>query len=256
MNKGLTEFWLERQKKLEADIHAHKKELSQLPKGTLIMNTHRNTPQWFLQRKNKDDEYTRTYLGKDKLDLTIKLARKAYLKQLIKDEENELACITEYLAHRQPVDFSKFRDMNSPYCRLIFNTNWGYEPYQKSDSHPEHLKIRTQKGDIVRSKSEALIADTLFEMDIPYRYEWVTLIGNEPMAPDFTIMNPRTDSLIIWEHFGKIGDAGYYADWQKKMYTYTHNGFVPGYNMITTYENRDHPLDSQEVYATITHYLL
>ncbi len=46
----------------------------------------------------------------------------------------------------------------------------------------------------VRSKSEAFIADTLYEFGIPYRYEYlVRMVNGELRYPDFTLLKVRTE---------------------------------------------------------------
>ena len=238
------------------EISALKKTMPKCAKGSLVLNNSKNSPQWYLLKKNENGKYIKTYLDKSKHDTIEKLARKAYLDALIKDKQNEVDSINAYLKKRKPKDISKFLDINSPYCKLLFNTNWEYEKYPKSNKKPEHLKHPTLKGDMVRSKSEALIANTLFDLQIPYRYEWCSVIAGVPMDPDFTIYSFKKNKYIIWEHIGRVDDPEYYPGMMKKLDTYLSNGYLPGKNLILTFEDSKHPLDIQEVHATIQHYLL
>ena len=64
-----------------------------------------------------------------------------------------------------------------------------------------------------------------------------------PMATDFTVMNPKTGQIILWEHFGRCDDPGYQSTVDFKMYRYIRDGYLPGVNFITTYEDSKHPLD-------------
>ena len=43
--------------------------------------------------------------------------------------------------------------------------------YKCNPSHPENLIHKTMQGHLVRSKSEVIIANTLYMNQIPYRYE-------------------------------------------------------------------------------------
>ena len=63
------------------------------------------------------------------------------------------------------------------------------EKYETNRKHPEKLIHVTKSGCVVRPKSEAMIADALFEYDIPFRYECELSIGEVNLYPDFTIMN-------------------------------------------------------------------
>jgi len=77
----------------------------------------------------------------------------------------------------------------------------------------------TEKGDKVRSKSEVIIANTLYNKKIPYEYEktLVTASGKQ-MSPDFTIqLNGKTYFL---EHIGMLNNEQYSKRWleKKKLY--------------------------------------
>jgi len=65
----------------------------------------------------------------------------------------------------------------------------------------EHLIHRTEKGHLVRSKSELVIANMLFQLGIPYEYERVCEGTTAPgrLRPDFSFVTADGD-LIIWEH--------------------------------------------------------
>ena len=116
--------------------------------------------------------------------------------------------------------------------------------------------FRTQKGEMVRSKSELYIADALFQNNIPYHYEMRKTVGNQIVYPDFTVMNPRSGRIYIWEHFGRMGDPKYSADTISKINRYTMNGFVHGKNLLMTFESESIPLNPDVVRAIIKRYLL
>ena len=65
------------------------------------------------------------------------------------------------------------------------------------------------RGERVRSKSEILIANSLNEMNIQYRYEYPIRISNTTFYPDFYILNLRRRKEYIWEHFGRMDDIEY-----------------------------------------------
>ena len=102
----------------------------------------------------------------------------------------------------------------------------------------------TAHGEKVRSKSEVIIADTLLRMGIPYIYEKPYYYdGNKSFNPDFTVLNVRRRKEIYIEHFGKMGSAGYRADFFWKMKTFGQIGIVQGENLVMTFEDEDHPFD-------------
>ena len=69
--------------------------------------------------------------------------------------------------------------------------------------HPENLIHRTAKGDLVRSKSEVIVADTLTRLGISYKYEEPLFAKDDPTdfrLPDFTVT--YEGDTWYWEHLG------------------------------------------------------
>ncbi len=124
-------------------------------------------------------------------------------------------------------------------------TDWCREAYECGDRRLNELRIRARCGLLVRSKSEAFIADWLFEHRIPFRYEQVLRVGDHVFCPDFTILLPD-GRLIYWEHFGALGKSGYLLDTQKKLANYLEAGIYPGRDLLITCEDGDNPLDLRE----------
>ncbi|HCX04872.1 MAG TPA: ATP-dependent DNA helicase RecQ [Clostridiales bacterium] len=77
----------------------------------------------------------------------------------------------------------------------------------------------TLKGDKVRSKSEVIIANLLYENGIEYEYEKELYYENDKIVPDFTIRLSNVKD-IYWEHLGMIGTENYDRRWTKKLEVY------------------------------------
>ena len=105
------------------------------------------------------------------------------------------------------------------------------------------LVHKTAKGHLVRSKSEVVIANALYMLDIPYWYER-RLLGR--VSPDFTFKTSQ-GQLVVWEHLGLLNQARYREKWAKKRAWYEQNGFVMGENLFTTTESKRGGLDSRKV---------
>ena len=91
----------------------------------------------------------------------------------------------------------------------------------------------TSKGDKVRSKSEVIIANLLFQHDLKYEYELpLEHGGGNPIKPDFTIFLPD-GKKIFWEHLGLLGTETYDEIWLYKLDIY--NEHFAG-QLIKTYE--------------------
>jgi len=88
---------------------------------------------------------------------------------------------------------------------------------------------RTKRGDLVRSKSEVIIANELFSQGID-RYEYeaaLTLPGGKIRYPDFTIFDDDTGERYYWEHLGLLHNPDYQARWSRKLDHYRRAGILP-----------------------------
>lgn len=101
----------------------------------------------------------------------------------------------------------------------------------------EGLVYRTKRGDFVRSKGEEDCADALYDNGIAYEYE--IYIPEIDVYPDFYIKDSIRGIPVIWEHCGKMSDPEYVRDFIIKLEKYKKIGFVPGYNLILTFEYYD-----------------
>ena len=68
---------------------------------------------------------------------------------------------------------------------------------------------RTARGELVRSISEVVVADSLNVEGIDYHYE-KTLRGADGIDryPDFTAEDTETGVTVYWEHLGMLSDPG------------------------------------------------
>ncbi|WP_158596097.1 ATP-dependent DNA helicase [Oleomonas cavernae] len=88
-------------------------------------------------------------------------------------------------------------------------------------------------GDMLRSKSEVIIANLLHERGIPFRYEQPLFAGDGTIKlPDFTVtIAGRT---FFWEHLGMLDQTNYAEDWAAKEAWYQR--WFPG-QLVTTKES-------------------
>ncbi len=115
---------------------------------------------------------------------------------------------------------------------------------------PERKVHTTSRGLRVRSKSELLIAEKLYEHGIDFRYEQILTIDGIDYAPDFTIM--RADgTMIYWEHCGLTANRGYMRKHWQKMQIYAEAGITPWKNLIVTYDDEEGLLDLRTVESEI-----
>ncbi len=114
--------------------------------------------------------------------------------------------------------------------------------------YAEHLIHRTLKGHMVRSKSELVIANMLFQMDIDYEYEprFEGTVVPGKRRPDFFFADPAGDP-VIWEHLGMLSRDDYRRSWERKREWYLQNGLIEGISLFTTQDDAQGGLDSGEV---------
>ncbi len=143
-----------------------------------------------------------------------------------------------------PEDFDK--EVNGAYGFDDSETPAGLEP----------VKHYTDRGEVVRSKSEVMIANALNKAGIPYKYECPVVLGNDRLYPDFTILKMPERKIFYWEHLGKLDKERYVNRNMWKLDTYEANGIFLGDSMIISRETRERPLNSKEVWTLIEHYLM
>ena len=126
----------------------------------------------------------------------------------------------------------------------------------KKKYYEQALIHRTLKGDLVRSKSEVIIANMLFEAGIEYEYEKELDLGEDGIRiPDFTIEDAESGLCFYWEHCGMLGDAAYNKHWQEKQALYKKHDIVEGENLIVSKDSLNGGIDSAEIKRLIDTYL-
>lgn len=104
----------------------------------------------------------------------------------------------------------------------------------------------TEKGERVRSKSEKIIADKLYAMGIPYRYEYpITLANGICVYPDFTMLKMPERKEVYLEHLGLLDDELYLQLIWRKLNSYGENGIFIGDNLLITFESSRYPLNTK-----------
>ncbi len=96
----------------------------------------------------------------------------------------------------------------------------------------------TERGDIVRSKSEKMIADKLFYNKIAYQYEpLLEMKDGSKVIPDFVMLNVKTRATVYLEHFGMMDNPEYCRKAIEKMEMYERNGLQAFKDVIYTFES-------------------
>ncbi len=139
-------------------------------------------------------------------------------------------------------DISSFLQLTRPEASSLSKINsslFDFKPLPKellvmNEWYEEGKIHETLSSHMVRSKSEVIIANYLFERKIPFKYEYPLFSEADGSfyLPDFTITLKGEDFYL--EHVGRLGLPEYKAHWEKKEKWYQKH--FPG-KLLTTIEN-------------------
>ena len=236
------------------------KRLRTLPEGILKVYVSGGKRKCFQEVSGK-----RQFIPKARQDFIEQLFQKTYLSCQISDLSNTLSALSafEKQIHRNAGAADALIQRNIGYNQLYSSTfgkqeaelsEWEAIQYDPNPQHPERLIFRTSKGHFVRSKSELIIANSLFSHNIPYRYEFPLTLGSVTLYPDFYILSPKDKSLFIWEHFGRMNDPAYSRTVLTKLQTYLTYGYIPTINLIITCDAENGSIDSRYIELLIDYY--
>ncbi len=234
------------------------------PEGVLCCRIQEGVPRYYIRKGNHekyirlgDEQTLRDYCQERfcrKLEQELpgqikKLERVEQLLEKAKDEKDFYEELSEPIKKYAVPETSRQKEMIEGF--YMDGRYADHNTYHKTDEN------RTEKGDIVRSKSELIIANMLYRRNIPYDYERVLYLkkGNKKY-PDFTILNTNTGKLWIWEHFGRMDDPEYLNSNLEKINDYHKSGYIQGKNLIMTFETKEKPLSTVNVSNLIEQFLL
>lgn len=221
---------------------------------------------FFRKFDTNKNEYKRIYVNKESLGLASKIINSKYRLRLKKNLNNQIKLIKNFMKKFDPniVDttYDSYANDIQKLIKPIVPTKFDvFKEWQAlkipQDYMPEGLKTDTKKGHLVRSKSERIIANTLFFHGIEYKYEAPLRLKNgSVLRPDFTIMHPVTCKMLYWEHFGIFDDQNYANNTVSKIELYELNDIRLGENLIVTFETKDKFINDKYIEAIIKRYVL
>lgn len=263
-----------RQKLLSVCIDRLEKSIAKREQGNLLLSTINGSARYYMRHKGTSEK---VYLNKDMQSVLDDILQRQYEENLLASARLEMKalerskktlspCLSLYgdtvLFNKIPEELREHVHINNG-IEDDYVKNWRSARYYRAKTTDKHIHD-TLANDKVRSKSEVLIADRLFNAGIPYRYEEKLVLeedipGPESLQtyyPDFTILKKSTREIVYWEHLGKMGDPAYCRDNLAKLHTYMRHGIVQGKNLIITYESADIPLFTKDVDTLIREFLL
>lgn len=250
----ISDMLMKEAKELEQVIRDTKERLEKAPKGYLRVRKWKNTVEYYY-RENENTGNGK-YLKKSEHHIAEKLAQRDYDKKLVEIATKRKKIIAEFLQNYEKIDPKDIYSKTKAYRRPLLHdavlpdeeyiNRWEAEMYKGKAFVQDAPIIVTEKGEQVRSKSEKIIADKLYFLGIPYKYECpLQLAGNITVYPDFTILKMPERREVYLEHFGMLDDESYLENILCKISTYEKSGIYPGVNLFITYETGRKPLNTR-----------
>lgn len=249
---------------IETQICTLQTQINTFPDGTIHIAHQGKYSKWYSTPSlNETHLSDYCYIPKSNRKLASALATKKYMSLQLNELNQQLTKLRELesLITNSP---SKELWNDAAYQELLTShphsynqeiQDWINSDYPRNPYHPENLIHPSVSGNILRSKSEALIDTLLFYEKIPFRYECELIINGQIKYPDFTIIHPLSGRIIYWEHYGMMDSPQYAHKNLSKQLDYITGGILPNDNLICTYETIEHPLTSDLVKRTIDRFL-
>lgn len=259
-------------------LFTKKKSYEKAPQGRIRISQNGGHPEYYLVTER--GSLRGKYLPHSQKTLARQLAQKDYDARLIKLLQKEITALQNYMKQTSngraipelydslcPARRSLITPAiltNEQYAARWLDVSWTGRPFASDAPY-----ICTARGERVRSKSEVIIADTLFRHNIPYRYEFPITLKRSNSAdirrdfgssitlyPDFLCLNTRTRTEFYWEHFGLMDSTEYSNNAAGKLRLYTENGILAGRNLIITMETQTEPPSIKALEKLIEEFLL
>ena len=249
---------------LEKCIEEAEKRIERAPEGSVQVKKHKEGVQFYF-RSNPQEKKLK-YLPSAERPKAIALIQKMYDRRIISSAEQQINCIERFLNHYDPDALKKVFCTENPERQKLLKAvdipdelyvdQWlsaGFAPKEFYEGSTVHF---TSKEEKVRSKSEVLIANSLYRYGIPYRYECPLRLNSRIVYPDFTILRVSDRKEFYWEHLGMMDDTEYRNHAFMKIQDYERTGIFPGENLILTIETYKLPLNQKTINDVIRHYFL
>lgn len=184
---------------------------------------------------NKIREYAEQTPRGQKLKAVFEMRKKAEMKL----NQHLDAWITCFKYPCPRIDLSKLRQK----AQSAVITKEVYDSLVPlSNKHPV-TNPNPYKGITFRSKSEREMAEYLDSVGIEYKYEPLMHIGadNIVIYPDFVCYISELGFGFVIEHFGMLDSPDYFDRMMRALRMYLGAGYVPGNDILFTYERSTCP---------------
>ena len=242
--------------KIEKLKNKVEKSLRKAPEGSLIVSKSNGVAQFF--HKTEKCQKKGKYIEKKKSKFISALAQKEYdisfLRELVKQENRMKRALRAIPEDELEQVYDNLTEARKPYVTPYvlsdeaYMKEWLSVPYVGKIYKDEFPKYTTEKGEKVRSKSEKIIADLMYQMGIPYRYEYPLYTkGYGTIYPDFMILVMSTRKEVYLEFFGMMDKPEYCENALQRIQELARNGIVLGKNLYAVFESLSTPMHTKMV---------
>ena len=215
-----------------------------------------------------------SYLGTINSEEVCKIKKAHFLKLSTSSLQKEIKLIETFLNKSGDVDFEAINNKLSKVYRIAAPINhisesdlaskWkdNMEEYKATfpPFRPEELIHRTQDGQYVRSKGEALIYNYLLYLGVVFVYELPLVIRkgfkDSLLLPDFTILSEiDCKSVIYIEHQGKMDSNNYRNKFNESVYKYWSNNYIPERDVFFTFDLPNGGFDDSPIKSIVDRHI-
>ena len=240
-------------------------ELKTGPEGNLRITHCRGTVQYYHCLPGAKKK--RKYLPKNQMETIKALAQKQYDQAVMNSAVKEKELLQKYLSGSPSVLPEEiYLDLPEARRKLInpimepdelFLKRWKSQPYPNMATRREHPVIFNDQGTEVDSKAELAISNQFDKRNIAFLPQFpVYLKARGWVYADFKVLNLRTRREYYWEHLGMLDSAAYRKHSLPKLNAYILNGYVPGDNLILSWESEESRLDMRVIDSLIDAFLI
>lgn len=168
----------------------------ELPNSHVYISNSNGCPQYYL----KTDSVSKQYIRKKDIKNYTRFAQRDYendMNRKLKILENNLVKFLELYDVNVINEYDMFSEAKKQIIKPLVMTDqqfiarWYEEHLGECNQYPKDEELETNRGEIVRSKSEKIIADALDKFGVPYQYEPMLELGYSTIYPDFVVLNVR-----------------------------------------------------------------
>ena len=227
-------------------------ELADAPDGRMRISKQKGFLRFY--HVTEANNHRGTYIKKENEQLARDLAQKDYNIKLVNSIKQEKKAIEAFLKGYPKISpedtYAKLAPARKEKVEAAFMEGedyaraWLAQPFEANPSFPEEKVFATKRGEFVRSKSEAMIADAYYDMGIPYKYDYpVEVEPGRYRYVDFAVLDVRNGKVFYHEHLGRLDDLSYLRKNMRKLKEYQAIKVFSGKNLILTMETEECPLD-------------